>query len=245
LEVAQHSGAAYFRVEINRGYGLAFYEPLKTPDRAATRATWKIQRFLFADSIREQRRYRAFRMGAVGTGIAAAKELRERGERQRASNEVRIAHRIAIKQELADGLAPMLRGEVEPEVLIRDADRQPDGFPKYDSKFRLRRLSPCFPVGVLPSYSGGMSAWLRLDRVFIEDGVARSQVKSDTGEGELVRVVGRIPYDAIRCRGLGRELGFLQPPHLLPLRFRPAALRGGRPVPRVLRGGRSHRRTCR
>jgi hypothetical protein len=136
-------------------------------------------------------------MGAVGTGIAAAKELRERGEKQRASNEVRIAHRLAIKRELTEGLAPMLRGEVEAEVLIRDADRQPDGFPEPDSKFRLRRLSPWFNVGVLPSYSGGMSAWLRLDRVFIEDGVARSQVKSDTGEGELVRVVGRIPYDAI------------------------------------------------
>jgi hypothetical protein len=136
-------------------------------------------------------------MDPVGTGIAAAKELRERGERQRATNEARVAHRIAIKQELADGLAPMLRRKVEAEVLIRDADRQPDGFPKPDSKFRLRRLSPWFKVGVLPSYSGGMSVWLRLDRVFIEDGVARSQVKSDTEEGELVRVVGLIPYDAI------------------------------------------------
>ncbi|HMJ74004.1 MAG TPA: hypothetical protein VK471_11660 [Solirubrobacterales bacterium] len=35
LEVVQHSGAAYFRVEINRGYGLAFYEPLF--ERAAKR----------------------------------------------------------------------------------------------------------------------------------------------------------------------------------------------------------------
>lgn len=142
---------------------------------------------------RPEQRYRQFLMGAVGTGIAAAKELRERGEKQRASNEARVAHRIVIKQELAAGLAPMLRGEVEAEVLIRDADRQPDGFPRPDSKFRARRLSPWFKVGVLPSYSEGMSAWLRLDRVFIEDGVARSQVKSDTGGGELVRVVGRIP----------------------------------------------------
>jgi hypothetical protein len=35
LEVVQYSGAAYFRVEINRGYGLAFYEPLF--ERAAKR----------------------------------------------------------------------------------------------------------------------------------------------------------------------------------------------------------------
>jgi len=52
-------------------------------------------------------------------------------------------------------------------------------------------------VGIMPSYSGGISAMLRLDRVFIEGDTARAQVEADKEDGELVRVVGRIPYDSI------------------------------------------------
>jgi hypothetical protein len=139
----------------------------------------------------------------VTTGIATAKELREqaerlrrRGERQRANAEARIAHRLAMKQQVADDLAPMMRGDVEVEVLIRDADRQPDGWPEADWKFRVRRLSPWFKVGVMRPYGGGICTVLRLDRVIVEDGVARSQ-ESDDAEGELVRVVGHIPYESI------------------------------------------------
>jgi hypothetical protein len=136
-------------------------------------------------------------MGALGTGVAFARELRERGEKQRANADARIGHRLTIKEELREGMGPMLRGQIEAEVLIRDADRQPDGFPEPDRKFRLRRLSPWFKVGVMPFYSEGMAAFLRLDQVLIEGDVARSQVKSDSVEGELVRVVGHIPYDSI------------------------------------------------
>lgn len=136
-------------------------------------------------------------MGLLGDSTTFARELRERGERQRANNDARIAHRLAIKKQMGEDFAPMYRGLVEAEVLIRDADRQPDGWPEPDWKFRLRRLSPWFKVGVMPPYSNGMRAVLRLDCVFIEDGIARSQAKSDTEEGELVRVVGHVPYDSI------------------------------------------------
>jgi hypothetical protein len=136
-------------------------------------------------------------MGFLGDGVSFARELRERGVRQRASNEARIAHRLAIKEQIREDFAPLLRGDVEAEVLVRDADRQPDGWPDPDWKFRLRRLSPTFKVGVMHPYSNGITALLRLDSVFIADGIARSQVKGDPEDGELVRVVGQIPYDAI------------------------------------------------
>src|ERR1044072_264186 len=133
----------------------------------------------------------------IGDGIAVARELRERGERQRSNADAKVRHRLAIKQQMAEDFAPMLRGEVEAEVLIRDADRQPDGWPDADQKLRLRMLSPWFKVGVMHPYSNGMKAVLRLDQVFIEGDGARSQTKRDKGDGELVRVVGHIPYDTI------------------------------------------------
>lgn len=147
----------------------------------------------------------------VGDGVAFAKELRERGERQRATSEARIRHRLAIKEQMAAHFAPMFRGDVEAEVLIRDADRQPDGWPEPDRKFRLRRLSPWFKVGVMHPYSNGMRAVLRLDCVFIEDGIARSKTKSDTEEGELVRVVGHVPYDSIVAIDRDGDVNFSGP----------------------------------
>jgi hypothetical protein len=136
-------------------------------------------------------------MDLVGGGVSFARELRERGERQRANADARVKHRLAIKEQMQEDFAPMYRGQVEAEVLIRDADRQPDGWPDGDWKFRWRRLSPWFKVGVMRPYANGMTAVLRLDQVLIDGDVARSQTKHDEEEGELVRVVGHIPYEAI------------------------------------------------
>lgn len=136
-------------------------------------------------------------MDLVGGGVSFARELRERGERQRANADARVKHRLAIKEQMQEDFAPMYRGEVEAEVLIRDADRQPDGWPDGDWKCRWRRLSPWFKVGVMRPYANGMTAVLRLDQVLVDGDIARSQTKHDEEEGELVRVVGRIPYEAI------------------------------------------------
>lgn len=133
----------------------------------------------------------------ISDGVAVAKEMRERGERQRSNADERIRHRLAIKDELGEVLGSMLRRESLPEAVIRDADRQPDRYPDPDDKFRFRRVSPWFGVGIMPSYSGGISAMLRLDQIFIEGDTARAQVEADKEDGELVRVVGRIPYDSI------------------------------------------------
>jgi hypothetical protein len=133
----------------------------------------------------------------IGDGVAVARELRERGERQRANADAKIRHRLAIKDELGEVLGPTLQRESLPEAVIRDADRQPDRYPNPDDKFRFRRVSPWFNVGIMRSYSGGISTMLRLDRVFIEGNTARAQVEADKEDGELVRVVGQIPYDSI------------------------------------------------
>lgn len=68
----------------------------------------------------------------------------------------RVDMRLKAKAKLADVLAPLYRGDVDAEVIVRDADRN-DGYPQSDDKFRLWRLSPWFKAELVKPWGDGIS----------------------------------------------------------------------------------------
>lgn len=96
-------------------------------------------------------------MGVLDGSVAFAREWRERRERQRMRSDDRVRARNEAKEKLAEVLAPLYRGDVDAEVVIRDADRD-DGYPRPDEGFRLwRRTSPWFKAELLMFVS--MMSW--------------------------------------------------------------------------------------
>jgi len=106
----------------------------------------------------------------------------------------RVRRRNESKAKLAVALAPMYRGEVDAEVIIRDADRD-DGYPQADAKFRALRISPWFKAELLKPWGDGISVWLGMEWVVVADGKARVVAREEPGE--WIRVVGRIPYEVV------------------------------------------------
>jgi hypothetical protein len=133
-------------------------------------------------------------MGLFEGAVAFARERRERRERRRMRSDERVTMRLAAKEKLADALAPLYRGDVDAEVVIRDADRD-DGYPRPDAKFRPWRLSPWFKAELVKPYGDGISVLLGYEHMVVRDGVAR--LVGPEGGGEVVQVVGRIPYDVV------------------------------------------------
>jgi hypothetical protein len=133
-------------------------------------------------------------MGLLDGSVAFAREWRERRERARMTADSRVAMRLAAKAKLADALAPLYRGDVDAEVIVRDADRD-DGYPQPDDKFRLWRLSPWFKAELVKPWGDGISVLHGYQHAIVGDGQVRIV---DRNEGrEMVQVVGRIPYEVI------------------------------------------------
>lgn len=138
------------------------------------------------------------RIGEVGVldgSVAFAREWRERRERQRMHSDDRVRARNEAKEKLAEVLAPLYRGDVDAEVVIRDADRD-DHYPRPDEGFRLwRRTSPWFKAELLKPWADGFSVWLGTRKAVVGDGVVR--LVPHNAHGEYVRIVGRIPYEVV------------------------------------------------
>jgi hypothetical protein len=133
-------------------------------------------------------------VGLFDGSVAFAREWRERRERRRMRSDARVKARNEAKAKLSTALAPLYRGDVDAEVVIRDADRQ-DGYPRIDDKFRVWRLSPWFKVELHKPWGEGISVWLEIRLAVVGDGVVR--VVEHAEHGELVHIVGRIPYEVI------------------------------------------------
>ncbi len=106
----------------------------------------------------------------------------------------RVEMRLAAKAKLADALAPLYRGNVDAEVIVRDADRD-DGYPQPDDKFRLWRLSPWFKAEPVKPWGDGISVLHGYQHAIVGDGQVRIVGRNEGRE--MVQVVGRIPYEVV------------------------------------------------
>jgi hypothetical protein len=130
-------------------------------------------------------------VGPINTGIAVARELRERRDRLRRDPAERVKHRLAIKGELAGKIGTPAAGTPGMlEVIVRDVGRL-DAYPGGDDSFR-DRVSPWFRAGVVGLYDGGVEI---ADRPF--RGVVASGIATPDDDGEVLFPGGLIPYDNI------------------------------------------------
>lgn len=130
-------------------------------------------------------------MEPLAVGIAFARELRERRDRQRKDPAERVKHRLEMKNEFVGKVgSPMAGGPGMAEVLVRDVDRLA-AYPDGDDSFRSR-VSPWFRCGIVGLYDGGIEVVHHPIRAVVAEGVA-----TPSSDGETLFPGGLVPYERI------------------------------------------------
>jgi hypothetical protein len=119
-----------------------------------------------------------------------AEILMDHRERQRATSEALLAHRLAMKGEIGPRLEPPLSGGAL-EIIVRDFQRL-DRYPGPDDSFS--GISPWFKVLLVGTFDGGVEVVSHPVETIVADGMAR---RSNDPDAEVLRPGNRIPYERI------------------------------------------------